>query len=200
MMMVSLLSINGSLFDFVNDLAGRSTPLDDVMKFSANYVIFLIAALLVMSWFVRASAGENRRIAVYSGIASAGLAVIVAVIIEHLYSHPRPFCPVGAPSAGDVAQLVHHACDTSFPSDHTTAAFGMTAGAGIFRPKLGIVLLILSVLVGFARVFVGIHWPGDIAGGAALGIVAAFAVWLAKPIFTYLDELIVVRLVPEFLR
>lgn len=200
MVMVSLLSINGSLFDLVNDLAGRSTPLDDVMKFSAKYVIYLIAALLVASWFVRAGAGENRRVAVYSGIASAGLALIVAVIIEHLYTHPRPFCPLGAPSRTDVVQLVQHACDTSFPSDHTTAAFGMTAGAGIFRPKVGILLLILSVLTAFARVFVGIHWPGDVAGGAAIGVLAAFVVWLAKPVFTYLDDLIVVRLVPEFLR
>ncbi|HEY7801671.1 MAG TPA: phosphatase PAP2 family protein, partial [Dehalococcoidia bacterium] len=64
----------------------------------------------------------------------------------------------------------------------------------------GILLLILSVLTAFARVFVGIHWPGDVAGGAAIGILAAFVVWLAKPVFTYLDDLIVVRLVPEFLR
>jgi undecaprenyl-diphosphatase len=200
-MMAGLLSINGALFDLVNDdLAGRFTPLDDAMKIAAKYAIYAIVVLLVASWFVRAGDGEHRRIAVYSGIASAGLALIVALVIQHFYTHPRPFCPLGAPSRSDVVQLISHACDTSFPSEHATAAFAIAAGAGIYRPRLGIILLVLAVLTAFSRVYVGIHYPADVASGAAIGVVAALAVWLVRPVFAYLDDLIVVRLVPEFLR
>ncbi len=198
---IGLLSLNGALFDLVNDdLAGRFTPLDDAMKLAAKYAIYAIVVLLLASWFARFGAGDNRRIAVYSGLASAGLALLVALLIQRLYTHPRPFCPLGAPSRADVVQLVAHACDTSFPSEHATAAFAMAAGAGIYRPRLGAVLLVLAVLTAFSRVFVGIHYPADVGGGAAIGIVAALVVTLARPVFSWLDDLIVVRLVPEFLR
>jgi undecaprenyl-diphosphatase len=195
-LLIALLSINGALFDLINDdLAGRSGALDDFMKLCAKYAIYAIVLLVVVSWFVRAGRGENRRIAVYSAIASAALALIVALIIQRFYVHQRPFV-----LRSDVDLLMHHAADASFPSEHATAAFGMAAGAGIYRARLGIVLLVLAILIAFSRVYVGIHYPADVAAGAALGIIAAIVVWAARPAFDFIDQLIVARFVPEFLR
>ena len=194
----SLLSINGALFDLFNDdLAGRFGALDDVMKFCAKYLVYAIVLIVAASWFVRAGRGENRRIAVYTAVASAALALIIALVIQHFYVHQRPFV---ARAPGDYVLLVSHTADASFPSEHATGAFAIAAGAAIYRPRLGIILLVLAVLVAFSRVYVGVHYPADVAGGAALGILAALVIWLARPALDYVDQLVVVRFVPEFLR
>ena len=59
----------------------------------------------------------------------------------------------------------------SFPSGHTGASF---AGAWILSsiwPKRSPIFVALASLVGFSRIYVGAHYPGDVASGAVLGVV-----------------------------
>ncbi|HZP58624.1 MAG TPA: phosphatase PAP2 family protein [Dehalococcoidia bacterium] len=187
--------INGAIFDFLNDdLAGRSALLDHLMKFSSQYAIYVILGLLAVSWFVRVGRGEQRRTAVYTGVLSAAIAIGIAIVIQHFYVHDRPFV-----DRGDVVLLVHHSPDASFPSEHSTAAFGMAAGAGLYRQRLGLLMLALAILTAFSRVYVGIHYPSDVAGGAAIGIGAALLVWTARPLLVWIDGTVVRRVVPSFL-
>jgi len=58
----------------------------------------------------------------------------------------------------------------SFPSGHAIFFFALSAVAYSFNKKLGIFFLICSIIMGIARIFVGVHWPSDILGGAVLGI------------------------------
>jgi undecaprenyl-diphosphatase len=193
-----ILGINGALFDVINDdLAGRFTPVDDVMKFCAQYLIFVVLGLLLASWFVRTAPDTDRRLAVYTGLAGAALGLLLGMLIRHYYVHERPF--VLRPP-GEYVQLISHSADASFPSDHTIAAFGMAVGAVLYRPRLGGVLLALAVVIGFSRVFVGVHYPWDVIGGAGVGTVAAVCVWAARPLVARLDRMVVPRIVPEFLR
>jgi undecaprenyl-diphosphatase len=80
------------------------------------------------------------------------------------------------------APLVPHAPDSSFPSDHTLVGVAL-AGALLFRaPRVGVCLVTLAVLVGFARVAVGVHYPSDIAVLAlALAALALTAVLTVLP-------------------
>ncbi len=71
----------------------------------------------------------------------------------------------------------------SFPSGHTAAAFTLAGGLCLlsFRRSLKVLALSLAVLVGVARMAVGIHWPVDVVGGALVGwLSAAFSIWLAQ--------------------
>jgi len=61
----------------------------------------------------------------------------------------------------------------SFPSGHTAAAVVMTVILGSFSPLLLIPMIVFSSLVGFSRVYNGVHYPGDVLAGAALGLVCA---------------------------
>lgn len=162
------------------------------MKLVAQYVIYVIAAIAVGTWFVRAGSGENRRLAVYTATMSAAVALLMATAISAAYDHPRPFVV-----RSDVVQLIPHGPDSGFPSDHVTVAFAIAAGIGLYRARFGVMLLALACAIAFARVYVGVHYPGDVAGGAALGILVAFAVWLARPLLRWLDRAVVSRLVPQ---
>jgi undecaprenyl-diphosphatase len=187
------LNLNGAIFDRLNDdLAGRWVALDDLMKFAATYLIYVIAAIALASWFARFGSGENRRIAVYSAVISAAIAVGIAALISSNYDHPRPFM-----NRGDVVLLIHHAADSGFPSDHATAAFALAAGIGLYRPRFGIALLVLACLVAVGRVFVGVHYPGDVAAGALIGIGVAAVVWFVRPALLWIDRTVVQRIVPQ---
>lgn len=65
----------------------------------------------------------------------------------------------------------------AFPSGHTATIFGF-AGVWVFRLKkinVSFVLLVLAILVGLSRIAVGVHWPADVAAGAAIGWISAYA-------------------------
>jgi len=69
----------------------------------------------------------------------------------------------------------------SFPSGHSAAAFG---GAWLLNrksPRFGILRYMIAGLVAFSRIYLGDHYPGDVASGSALGILfAMFFRWLAR--------------------
>jgi undecaprenyl-diphosphatase len=58
---------------------------------------------------------------------------------------------------------------TSFPSGHTASAFAFAEGVGRVIPALGLPLRVAAVAVGYSRVHVGVHYPGDVAAGALIG-------------------------------
>ena len=190
-----MVDLNGSIFDGVNELGGHISPVDDAMVFAARYAVFAIAAIVVFSWFVRAGSGEHRRVAVYAAALSAVLALLVTGVIQHFYVHERPFVV-----RDDVVLLMHHGADPSFPSEHAAVAFALAAGLGLYRARIGIVLLALAALTAFARVYVGVHYPADVSAGALIGIGAAVCVRVLHPALAWLDRTIIAPLVPSPLR
>jgi undecaprenyl-diphosphatase len=189
------LDLNGSIFDAINDLAGHVTVADDLMKFAAQYVIFAVFAMVAASWFVRAGSDQSRRLAVYTAVITGALSFVAITVVHHFYTHPRPFV-----SRGDVVLLIKHSADSSFPSDHATAAFALAASIAIYRRRYGLLLLALAALISFARVYVGLHYPFDVLAGATIGITIALAVGEARPLLEWLDRVVVLRIVPAPLR
>lgn len=74
-----------------------------------------------------------------------------------------------------VTVLVAHAPDTSFPSDHAILVAAVTVVLLSRSRTLGAWLAVFSVLVLVARVYIGVHYPSDVLGGAALGAVGGMA-------------------------
>src|SRR5207302_10177727 len=104
-------SINGAVFDRINVLAGNSSLLDHAMEFAARYSVFAIAGIAALSWFLRTGSDRERRLAVYTAVASAAAALLIALVIQHIYVHQRPFV-----LRSDVVLLIPHGSDPSFPS------------------------------------------------------------------------------------
>jgi undecaprenyl-diphosphatase len=61
----------------------------------------------------------------------------------------------------------------SFPSGHAAASMSVALGYGVTFPVLAVPLLVLALLVGFSRVRLGVHFPGDVLAGQVLALLTA---------------------------
>ncbi|MGJ7568856.1 phosphatase PAP2 family protein [Variovorax sp. GB1R11] len=101
--------------------------------------------------------------------AAAGLTSLLSHAIAMSLNIPRPFMLELAPA------YIAHAGRGSLPSTHASVMF-MVALAFSLRPALrrwSVPLLALAAITGWARVYVGVHFPLDIAAGLLLGAVIA---------------------------
>jgi undecaprenyl-diphosphatase len=68
-----------------------------------------------------------------------------------------------------------HAADPGFPSDHATASFAIATALVLRDRRLGALALAMAALLAVGRVAMGVHYPTDVAAGAALGAAVALA-------------------------
>lgn len=97
-------------------------------------------------------------------LGAGSLAWGIAQAAKSLYSRPRPY------DAGEVDVLIRRPAGQSYPSGHPAVA-GAVAGVlapEVRRPLHG-ALKRLPRAVGFSRVYVGVHYPTDVLGGALIG-------------------------------
>jgi undecaprenyl-diphosphatase len=90
--------------------------------------------------------------------------------IKALVGRGRPTLRYPEPKA-----LVPVPHDHSFPSGHAATSFAAATVLAFAFPRLGPLLFVLAAAVAYSRVYVGVHYPLDVLGGAALGVVVAIA-------------------------
>ena len=154
--MNTIQSLNRALFLHLNAAADTPHWLIDAGLFVANDLVYGVPLLLVALWL----AGTNsRRSAALLAFVIAMIALGANQLIGIVWYQPRPF----------VIGLGHtwttHAPDASFPSDHLTLFTSIGLGL-IFGglKRVGATTLVVGLLVGWARVYVGLHFPLDMAG------------------------------------
>ena len=132
----------------------------------ASAVVPLVAVGLVVFWIM----GRSRP-ALLDAVAAGLLGLGLVQVIGALAYRPRPF------EIGLGLNLMNHAPENSFPSDHATLMFALAASLAISPlRRFGLLLLPLGLAVGWGRVYLGAHFPLDILGGAALGVISAFII------------------------
>ncbi|MFM9372445.1 phosphatase PAP2 family protein [Streptomyces sp. Da 82-17] len=168
--------------DLYRDIIGfaHDTPawLQTVAEVWTEAGLLLFGVLFVAAWW-RARRGDQRAlaIAVLAPLGTA-FAYVVSELFKSVVDEERPCRAV----AGAAAPLVD--CppvgDWSFPSNHSTIAGAAAVALLLAWRGLGWLTLPMAVLMAFSRVFVGVHYPHDVAIGLLLGaLVAALVVLLA---------------------
>lgn len=170
---------DASLFRYVNDFA-RATPwLHAPARVFAAYGLVLFAVLQLWSWWSAVRADDQRAVA--SALwAPLGMLLALAVNqpIGRLVDEPRPYAVLD-----HILVLTHRTSDFSFPSDHAVMAGAVAAGVLLVHRRLGLVALAAALLMAVTRVYVGAHFPGDVAAGLVLGAGVTWAGHLlARPL------------------
>jgi len=139
------------------------------------WAVPLFALATVSLWFFdRPGPWYRWKVACISGLASAGLGLLLSQAITHVWVRERPF--VSHPT--QTLLLAPPSSEPSFPSDHAVAAFAIAFSVALVGGRrVGALFLAGASLVAITRVLVGLHYPGDIAGGALIGLLSALVVF-----------------------
>ena len=155
----------------INRYAGKWDMLDLIISiFASDYFFPVIFALfLVGIWFNGSEQKErvvNQHIVIFSIISLAFVNWIVFVINAYLF-RPRPF------ENEQISLIFYEATDSSFPSNALAVLFAISITTLITNRRYGISLMILSIVYGISRIYVGVHYPLDILSALILGVIAA---------------------------
>lgn len=119
-----------------------------------------------------------------TGFMLLGAVILTAIlgegILKHLVRRGRPFQVMEVSN-----MLIQKPMSYSFPSGHTSSSF---AAAGVLSKefkKYGPVFWIAAVLIAYSRMYLYVHFPSDVLGGAILGLVSAFMI---RYFFRYLKD------------
>ena len=136
-----------------------------IAKALAQGAIYVVMATLVIGWVRR---GKVLRFALLDATLSALLGLSIAVGITLIWYHPRPF------EIGLGHQLIAHATDASFPSDHGTLLFTLAISLLTARQtSWGMGFLALAFGVAWARIYLGVHFPLDMIGASVVAALGA---------------------------
>lgn len=130
---------------------------------NAGIIWILLAALLLII-------PKTRKTGAVLAIALVLDVVLCNGIIKNLAARMRPYDrnPV-------VELLIHKPIDYSFPSGHTAASFAAVSALYFAGEKhMWKPVLVLAVLIAFSRLYLYVHYPTDVIGGAVLGILCGY--------------------------
>ena len=144
---------------------------------TAQYALFLSLVIAGAVW-LRLPRRQKWELDVWA-IVGGALTLVLIKVGGALYVDQRPFV------TQHLAPLFPHAADNGFPSDHTAASMFLAVCVLFYSRRWGSVLVVISVLIGVARIAAHVHRPIDILGAMAIAVAAALsarpaALWLTR--------------------
>lgn len=170
-----MLELNYKLFLLLNASAQPPDWLVNGVAALASSPVVIAPLLVVALWVWGKPPGRGALIAIAGAvIAAQGVNLTLGL----LWFDPRPFMvPLGH-------TLVAHVADNGFPSDHATLVW--TLGAGLWltgaAPRWGVVTCLFGVTVAWSRIWLGVHFPEDMAMSAVVGAVMGLGARAVTPV------------------
>ena len=170
-----ILNYNTALFYAINDGMDNSV-FNFIMPILTNFGNLIAWSLVCVLIFI--FGGQYGKKVAIIGLLALFLSSAVILALKYIVAEPRPFLVLSH------VHLLTTENDYSFPSGHATASF---AGAVAIGKKYSFIikgkthkliypLLAFAAIIGFSRVYVGVHYPLDVIFGAVIGTIFALAV------------------------
>ncbi|MEZ6072864.1 MAG: phosphatase PAP2 family protein [Pirellulales bacterium] len=169
---------------FLNQFAHRSYLLDSGIQWVAGDTILKGCVVVASVWWAWFERDEERAVERRSRLIATLMACVVAVLLARGMALSLPFRhrPIHEPLL-EFTPPYNVVPETltgwsSFPSDHAVLFYGLATGVFLASRRLGLLMLVyVTCVIGFSRVYIGYHYPTDILAGALIG---ALAVGLAN--------------------
>jgi membrane-associated phospholipid phosphatase len=162
-------SLDRDLFCFIN-LKLRNPILDAILpQFSSNDWFFPVLILLAVGLCWKGGTRGRLLVLMLALIIAVGDSLVINTL-KHAFARPRPSNVVP-----EAILLVGRGGAGSMPSSHTSTWFAATLITFAFYRRSWRVLLPFAVVMGFSRVYLGVHYPFDVLVGAVLGAGYAIA-------------------------
>jgi undecaprenyl-diphosphatase len=196
-----MIALNNHLFLLLNASAKASFIVVGLATVLANDLIYLVPLLLVGLWVWATS---DDRAGLLATSVMAALALFANQVVGQFWYEPRPFM------IGLGRTLLNHAPENSFPSDHTTLIVSVGVGlmATAAARRIGVAVIAVGILVGWARVYLGLHFPIDIIssrliavlfGAVAAQIEPALRSWIVPSLERIYDRMLDATGLPDSL-
>jgi len=182
-------NIDTLFFYKINAVVGLNNMLDDFFVFvtiSFYWLIWILFLLMLILTIDDVSLGKKIKRVIKRPselkkidfklfsvvVISSGASYLFSQLIGWLASRQRPFIELA-----DVVKLIFDpVSNKSFPSDHTVMSFAIALSVFYLHKKWGAFFIILAALIGFSRIYVGVHYPLDVLAGFLLAWIVSYVV------------------------
>ncbi|MDM8533629.1 phosphatase PAP2 family protein [Clostridiaceae bacterium HSG29] len=110
---------------------------------------------------------ENRTLGIMMIFALIGSYLVSNLMLKNYFARPRPYVN------RSIELLISKNNEYSFPSGHTSSSFAVAMMIYYFKKDIGKWAFILASLIAFSRLYLFMHYPTDVIGGIAIGILIA---------------------------
>jgi len=169
-----LYEIDKAVFLFFN--ARLSHPvLDYVMPYITEFRFWIIPGLAAAALFVFR---ERKKALIVLGLVALTTALcdpLSSQVLKKLFVRPRPCNPDAFVEGGRF--IIGMWRSFSFPSSHSMNMFSVATVLFCFYPKRGVYFYAFAAMIGYSRVYCGVHYPSDVLGGAVFGCLLGWGVY-----------------------
>ena len=136
------------------------SPIVIGITYLGNAGLFWIALSVLLLFFK-----NQRKLGLTCGLSLVLDLLSVNIFIKKVVARTRPYEVIEG-----LTKIIGEQSDYSFPSGHTAASFAVATVLLMRAPKkLSVPMFILACLISLSRLYVGVHYPTDILGGAIIG-------------------------------
>ncbi len=154
---------------FLHALVSRRRPLLDGLMRAVTHLGGAVSSIAV-ALLLWAGAVPGLQAAGAKATFALAASFLVVQVLKRTISRPRPEMPVGFDS------LTRAPDRFSFPSGHSAASLSIALPVAVAVGGVpGTAILLLGLVIGFSRAYLGVHYPGDIAAGWVLSLLAQLA-------------------------
>lgn len=135
-----------------------------------------VVALVLLGWIVSTTRGASRWEILRAAAVSVALSEVITQTLKRVAGQPRPTAHI---PGLDVHGYPKDPYGNAYPSAHTSVAVGLVASLWpwLTWPQRAVGVAV-AALVALNRLYIGAHWPVDVVGGAAIGLLSGSLCWL----------------------